>query len=71
MACSRLGAMLHLEIQKGEEAMKTPGFQKDLGGTAKLIILSRSRFTINGILLHDASSKLYFCEGTCKNEMVQ
>ena len=28
--------------------------------------LSGSRFTINGILLHDASSKLYFCEGTRK-----
>ena len=25
-----------------------------------------SRFIINGILLHDALSKLYFCEGTRK-----
>ena len=33
LACSRLGTMLHLEIQKGEEAMKTSNFQKDLGGT--------------------------------------
>ena len=29
-------------------------------------IPSWSRFTINGILLQDASSKLYFCEGTRK-----
>ena len=31
-ACSRLGTMLHLEIRKGEEAMKTLEFQKDLRG---------------------------------------
>ena len=34
MVCSRLGTMLHLDIQKGKEAMKTLEFQKDLGGTA-------------------------------------
>ena len=33
VVCSRLGAMLHPEIQKGEEAMKTSKFQKDIGGT--------------------------------------
>ena len=31
--CSRLGKMLHLDIKKGKEAMKTSGFQKYLGGT--------------------------------------
>ena len=34
--------------------------------TEPAFLLPRSRFTINGILLHDASSKLYFCEGTRK-----
>ena len=34
VVCSRLGTMLHLEIQKGKEAMKTSNFQKYLGGTA-------------------------------------
>ena len=29
----RLGTMLHLDIQKGEEAMKTSKFQIYLGGT--------------------------------------
>ena len=33
LACSRLGTMLHLEIQKGKEAMKTSKFQNFLGGT--------------------------------------
>ena len=33
MACSRLGTMLHLEIQKGKEAMKKSTFQSELGGT--------------------------------------
>ena len=33
VACSRLGTMLHLEIQKGEEATKMSEFQKYLGGT--------------------------------------
>ena len=33
MACSMLGTMLHLEIQKWKEAMKTLKFQKDIGGT--------------------------------------
>ena len=28
VACYRLGTMLHLDIQKGEEAMKTYIFQK-------------------------------------------
>ena len=37
VACSRLGTMLHLDIQKGEEAMKTSEFQKDLGGTSACI----------------------------------
>ena len=34
MAFSMLGAMLHLEIQKGKEATKMSQFQKYLGGTA-------------------------------------
>ena len=34
VACSRLVTMLHLEIQKGKEAMKTPEFKKYLRGTA-------------------------------------
>ena len=33
MECSRLGTMLHLEIQKGKKAMKTSDFQNVLGGT--------------------------------------
>ena len=34
VACSRLGTMLHLGIQKGKEAMKKLTFQSELGGTA-------------------------------------
>ena len=37
MECSRLGTMLHLEIQKGKKAMKTSNFQNVLGGTAACI----------------------------------
>ena len=33
ISCYRLGATLHLDIQKGEEAMKTSEFQKYLRGT--------------------------------------
>ena len=33
VAFSRLGEMLHLDIQKWKEAMKTSKFQKYLGGT--------------------------------------
>ena len=33
VACSRLGTMLRLDIQKGKEAMKTSKFQNVLGGT--------------------------------------
>ena len=32
----------------------------------EIIIYPGSHLAINGILLHDASSKLYFCEGTRK-----
>ena len=31
--CSRLGTMLHLEIQNGKETMKTSNFQNVMGGT--------------------------------------
>ena len=37
VACSRLGAMLHLDIQKGKEATKTSKFQIFLGGTTACI----------------------------------
>ena len=43
VACSRLGTMLHLEIQKGKEAMKTSKFQQYIGGTTtftKIIIMA-------------------------------
>ena len=33
LSCSRLVAMLHLGIQKRKEAMKTPEFKIDVGGT--------------------------------------
>ena len=33
MALFRLGEMLHLEIQKGKEAINTLEFQKDIRGT--------------------------------------
>ena len=34
VVCSKLGTMLHLEIQNGKEAMKKSTFQSELGGTA-------------------------------------
>ena len=37
VACSRLGTMLYLDIQKGTEAMKKSKFQNVLGGTAACI----------------------------------
>ena len=33
VVCSRLGTMLHLEIRKGKEAVKTSKFRNFLGGT--------------------------------------
>ena len=33
VTCYRFGNMLHLDIQKGKEDMKTPVFQKYLRGT--------------------------------------
>ena len=54
VACSRLGKMLHLEIQKGKEAMKTSEFQKYTGGTAvcmKILAMATKRcgqLTSNG-----------------------
>ena len=35
VACSRLGAMLHLDIQKGEGGIKTSKFHKYIGGTTE------------------------------------
>ena len=34
VTCSRLGTLLHLEIQKGKDAMKTSEFKKYPLGTA-------------------------------------
>ena len=33
LTCSILGTILHLDIQKGKEAMKTSKFQKYIGGS--------------------------------------
>ena len=33
MACSRLGTILYLDIQKGKEATKISEFQQSIGGT--------------------------------------
>ena len=44
MAYSRLGTMLHLEIQKWEEDMKASNFEWDVGGTAactKIIMVAK------------------------------
>ena len=44
MACSGLGTMLHLYIQKGKEAMNTSIFQKYIGRAAvcmKIIIMDK------------------------------
>ena len=35
LACSRFREMLHPDILKGEESMKTSEFQKKLGGTSE------------------------------------
>ena len=43
IACSWLGTILHLEIQKGKEAMNTSELRKHLGGTAvcmKILIMA-------------------------------
>ena len=37
MDCSRLGTMLHIEIQKGKEAMNTSNFKQQIGGTVACI----------------------------------
>ena len=43
VACSRFGTILHLEIQIGEEAMKTSNFKNVMGGnTACMKILAIS-----------------------------
>ena len=34
VACSRLGTMLHLDTQKGKEAMKAFTFKQETGGTS-------------------------------------
>ena len=48
VACSRLGKMLRLDIQKGEEAMKMSEFQKYLRGTGGMFPEKRDK---NGHLL--------------------
>ena len=47
VACSRLGTMLYIDIQKGKEVMKTSNFQKDIGGTASCI--KRLMMNKNGV----------------------
>ena len=45
LACSRLGKMLHLDIQKGKEDTRTSIFQKYLGWTAaciKILIITKN-----------------------------
>ena len=52
--------MLHLEIQKGKEAVKTSKFQKDLGGTT----LCMKRLAIaNKGCVQMTSNDTYFSDG--------
>ena len=46
-ACSRLGTMLHLETQKDKEAMKTSGYQNDMGGNS--VCMKRIMMDTNGV----------------------
>ena len=46
VACSRLDTVLHLDIQKGKEAMKTSELKKDLGDTAAC--MKRQSIATNG-----------------------
>ena len=47
VACSSLGTMLHLDIQKGKEAMKKSTFQSELGGTA--VCMKRLAIATKGV----------------------
>ena len=37
VSCYRLRTILHLEIQKGKEAMKASNFQHNIGGTVEFM----------------------------------
>ena len=57
-ACSRLGNMLHLEIQKGKEAMEIPEFQQEIRRNASCMnipIMKKWRVKLfsNGIYFSD------------------
>ena len=60
MACSRLGTMLHLDIQKWKEALNTSTFQKYIGGTAacmkRLMMATKGcgQLTPNGTYFSDS-----------------
>ena len=54
VACSRLRNMLHLDILKGEEAMKTPTFQNDISETLLCMkILMMSKKGVNQLTSND------------------
>ena len=59
VACLRLGKMLHLDTQKGKEAMKTSNFQNVLGGTT--VCMKRLDIDTKGCgqLI---SNETYFCD---------
>ena len=72
MACSRLGTILHLDIQKGKEAMKKLTFQSELGGTAactrRLAIATKGwgQLTSNDTYFADSwFSSVKNCWGDC------
>ena len=59
VVCSKFGTMLHLEIQKGKEAMKTSNFQKYLRGTNVCMKRLASDTKVCGQL---ASNDTYFSD---------
>ena len=57
VACSRLGTMLQLDIQKVKEAMNASKFQQEIGNTTAC--MNRIIMTINGCI-QLASNGIYF-----------
>jgi len=69
VACTKTGAMLHLEIQRGKEGMKTARHNSSMGATAGCTLRAIEGCAVNGQPCKGIKGDAYFGSVVCASEL--
>ena len=69
VACTKTGAMLHLEIQRGKEGMKTARHNSSMGATAGCTLRAMEGCAVNGQPCKGIKGDAYFGSVVCASEL--